>query len=476
MKILLATTPQPGMRKNKGTKLVRGLLPPLGLAYIAAVLEDKGHIVNIIDSPFLGYDIEDVVDYAGSFKPDIFGISAITPSAERSFKLARDFKKHFPATTVVLGGPHPTCFPEETINAAPDIDVIVIGEGEYIMLDLVTALSQGGNLSGVNGIYYRENNNIVKNEPCHEAVDLDKLPFPSRHLLDIKRYAPEPFENKLLPCTDLIASRGCTYAKCTFCHRAGRMKRRYRIQSPQKTIEEIRHLVKKYDLKELVFYDDDLLSNKRWVIEFCNLLLKEPYRLNWSFRGRCSTASFDVLKLAKKAGCWSVTYGFESGNQDLLDNIKKGITLDESRRVAEWAHKLDLELVGTFMLALPGETPEKAKKTIDFAIELDCTYAAFIPTHPFIGTELYEDAMKKGKFIDKPYSEKMQATRFVPRVSYIPDGYNDAKEIEDICREAYIRFYLRPSYIFKHLRKIKDINNIRRYYSGFRFIIGLIYN
>jgi radical SAM superfamily enzyme YgiQ (UPF0313 family) len=252
------------------------------------------------------------------------------------------------------------------------------------------------------------------------------------------------------------------------------MKRVYRTQSPQKTIEEIRILVREYGIREIVFFDDDLLSNKKWVMDFCKLLLNEPYKINWSFRGRCDTATYEALKTAKEAGCWSVSFGFESGNQDLLDNIKKGITLEQNKRVAEWMHKLELELVGTFMLGLPGETPEKGEKTIDFAIELDCTYAAFIPTHPFIGTELYDDAVKKGKIIDTLYSNRMQGTRFIPKISYIPDGYESRSQLEELCKKAYRKFYLRPNYILKHIRRIKGINDIKRYYEGIRLLLGII--
>jgi radical SAM superfamily enzyme YgiQ (UPF0313 family) len=465
------------MLKNKKAKIVRGLLPPLGLGYLASVLEKNGYSVRIIDSPVLGYDEADIIDYADKFRPAVLGISVLTPVAEQAYKLARDFKFRFPETKIILGGAHPTCFPEESINRDKAIDAIVIGEGEYIMLEFVNALAKGDDFSHIQGIYYRnKNGKIIKNPRSEKDIDLETLLPPARHLYPLLRYVPEPFENKKLPATNIIVSRGCAYARCTFCYRSGRMKRKYRIQSPQKTIEEIRYLVKEYRIKEVVFYDDDLISNKNWLIEFCNLLLKEPYGLSWSCRGRCNTTDYETLKAVREAGCWSVCYGFESGNQDLLDNVKKGITLDQSRQVAEWTHKLNLELVGTFMLGLPGETPAKGEKTIDFAIELDCTYAAFIPTHPFIGTELYTDAISMGKFVDTPYSEKMQVTRFIPKISYLPDGYENIQQLSELCKRAYRKFYLRPSYILKHFKKIHNLQDIKRYLDGICFILGLLGN
>jgi len=172
MKILLVTTPQLGMKKNRKAKIVRGLLPPLGLAYIAGVLEDNGHLVKILDAPFLGYDDRDIITYAENFNPDILGISIVTPASGEAFKLARSFKKRLPDKKIVLGGPHPTCFPEETINAASEIDVVVAGEGEYVMLELVTAFSSDQDISGIKGIYRRESGRVIKNESilAHQSI------------------------------------------------------------------------------------------------------------------------------------------------------------------------------------------------------------------------------------------------------------------------------------------------------------------
>ena len=455
MNILLVTPSQQSELKNRNLKIVRGLLPPLGIGYIAAVLENAGHVVKIIDAQVMGYDYNDIIQCADAFGPDILGISVVTTVVSEAYELARNFKRKFSAVKVVLGGAHPTCFPEETMALGPEIDAAVIGEGEYIMLDLVNALTRGQGLAEIRGIYYRNTNGeIIKNLPSEKEVDLETLPFPARHLYPFSRYSSSSFEKRLFPATSLFASRGCDYARCTFCCRSGKMKRKYRTQSPAKTIEEIRFLVKVYGMKTIIFYDDDLFSNEVWLEDFCRLMLREPYRIIWSCWGRSDTIKFELLKLAKAAGCWCVTCGFESGNQDLLDSIKKGITLEQSRRVADWMHQLDLEFMGSFMLGLPGETPEKGKRTIDFAIELDCTHAQFAPTQPLIGTQLYEDALKSGKFVSQAPSvsnsrfPKRKAVRVevMPGVSYVPNGYKDAYEIEHLCWLGYRRFYLRPKY------------------------------
>ncbi len=476
MKILLVTPPQVNKfkhRKKNKDSLKIGFLPPLGIGYLAAVLEKEGYRVKIIDAPVFDYDYSDIVNDALEFKPDIIGISALTPTAAYAYKLAKHLKQNLPNVPIVMGGAHPIIFPEETINMGPEIDAVVSGEGEYIMLDLVRHVEKRLPIHDVKGIYYKKDGKVIKTEPADEIEDLDTIPFPARHLYAVNQYAPEPFENKRLPSTNIIVSRGCTYAKCTFCYRSGKLKRKYRTQSPQRSIQEIKGLVDKYGIRELVFYDDDLFSNKKWMREFLELLEKAKLDIVWSIRGRSSTTSYELLKKSKELGCWNIEYGFESGDQDLLDNIKKGITLEQTRKVAKWANELGIDVVGTFMLALPGETPEKGMQTIKFAIELDCAYAAFIPTHPFKGTQLYDDCQKVGKLVDDPYSEAMVGTRFIPKISYIPDGYKSADEIVKMCRRAYREFYFRPKFILKHLRRIRNFNDIRRYWEGIKLAFGL---
>jgi len=477
MKILLITPPffKSNNKRIRMNCVRRGFLPPLGVGYLAAVLIQNGHLVKIIDSQVMGYDVDKVIGEIGRYEPDAIGISFLTPQEDNAYRLIQEVKKYFKGIPVIVGGAHPSCFPRATMERCKEIDILVAGEGEYIMLDIIRCLEKGGALKDVKGIYCRDKSGeILKTPEDSQTIDLDALPFPARHLYNLTSYAPESFENKRLPSTNLIVSRGCTYAKCTFCYRSGILKRQYRIQSAEKTLNEIRYLVKNFGIKEFIFYDDDLSSNKKWLTKFLSLLKKEKISISWSFRGRSDTVDIDILQEAKETGCFSIAFGFESGNQDLLDNIKKGITLEQSRRAASLANSVGLEVVGTFMLGLPGETPKKAEKTIDFAIELDCTYAAFIPTHPFVGTELYDQCQKRGEIVEVPYSDKeMRHTRYIPRVTYIPSGYKNKKELQDMVTNAYRRFYLRPDYFCKHIRKIKKFEDMKRYWEGVTFLLGL---
>ena len=475
MKILLTTPPQPQKKaaKSKKNVLKRGLLPALGIGFIAGVLERDGHKVHIIDSPVFDYDLEDIFSEIKSFAPDVVGISTMTPTADNATHIAERVHKEMPGTTVIMGGSHPTCYPLETIKSSPAIDAVVVGEGEMAVSEIVKRIENDKGFDNIPGVLYRTTDNEIKQTEEALPIDLNEIPFPSRHLYPILNYAPEPYENKRLPSTNIIVSRGCTWAKCTFCHRSGKMKRLYRYQSPEKTIEEIKLLINKFGIRELVFYDDDLFGNKKWVNKFCDLMQKEHFDLIWSCRSRVDTASYELLKKAKEVGLWSIFYGFESGNQDLLDKIKKGATLEQGRQAAKWCHSLGIEIVGSFMLALPGEDMQKGLKTIEFAKELDCDYASFIPTHPFIGTELYQQCLDDGKIIENPYDEKMEATRFIPRITYVPDGYESKDQIEQLIKNAYKGFYFRPSYFWKHLKKMKNMEDIKKYFNGFLFILGL---
>ena len=493
LKILLLTPPQPGLlrRRNQqplvlpavwpsattgpATGLKRGLLPPLGVAYIAAVLERAGHAVRLLDAPALDLGFTDLVREALEFKPSWIGISAMSPTSLCAFRLARELKAALPDVPIILGGTHAICQPAQALNDCPAIDWAATGEAEATVVKLSARLSAGRPVAGVPGLAFRAAGGQVDlGAPAEPVLDLDALPFPARRHYPIRRYAPEPYENLRLPATNIIAARGCTWSRCAFCERAGPMKRPYRIQSPRRTLEEIRGLVADHGIRELVFYDDDLMSNARWIREFSELLLAERLDLVWSCRAIPNgSIRPDVLRLARRAGLWALFFGFESADQGLLDAVRKGIKVERSLQVARWCHELDIRIIGSFIIALPGETPELGRRTIEFAKKLDCDYAAFIPLHPFAGTPLHREALAQGRLIADSYGADMNATRYVPRATYVPDGYASREEVEAMVRRAYRRFYFRPSYFLKHVKRLRSFTDLKRYLEGLEFVINL---
>lgn len=466
MNIALIASPFNLFKQGYGTKfnIKAGHLMPLGMAYLGAVLESKGHKVKIIDASPLGFDVEDIIIILKDIKADIVGISVFTATAPVTEDLIVAIRKVFD-TPIILGGPHITCFPSESLENYRAADCIVIGEGEQTIAELIDVFHEKEKWNTVNGIGFRDSDgNIVLTAPRQYINDLDSLPLPARHLYDSSLYCALPNQYKRKPNTVMLTSRGCPF-KCTFCFQGGKFGPKFRRHSVDRVIYEIKKLQQEYNIKEITFWDDIFTLNKKWVYEFCERLSKERINIVWTCLGRINTMTKNLLIKMANAGCWSIFYGIETGNQDLLDTVNKGFTLDECRRVVKWTHEAGIETRGSFMLALPGETPEMALKTIDFAIELDLTYAQFLPTYPEPGTVLYEKAVAKGKFIK--YEGRTKA-------AYVPDGYRSPDEVEEMIRLAYRSFYLRPAYFTKHLKKIKNIEDISRYYNGFKFVLGLI--
>jgi radical SAM superfamily enzyme YgiQ (UPF0313 family) len=460
------------VRKTSSARI--GILPPLGLGYIAAVLQQAGHQVCIIDTR-IDPITPDVEEQIRRFAPGIVGISIFVISELEGYRLAERMKKVLPHVPVVMGGPHVTYFPKAPLERCASVDMTVQGEGEYIMRDLVQALEVGDDYREVKNVYYRQDNGSIKHTGGLESVpDIEGLPLPSRELFNLNRYAPEVYEFTTLPATNILATRGCAYGQCTFCFESGKFRTKYRYRSADNLIAEVEMLRDKYGIQEIVFNDDDLLSNGKLLMEFSRLAIERKLGMRWSCWGRVTPCTKNLLDTIAKAGCWLVSFGIESGNQDLLDRLQKGMTLEKCRQVVKWCQEAGLEVMGTFMLALPGETPEKAERTIDFAIELDLTYAAFIPTHPLFGTPLFETCIEEGKMVKSPYLNRPVETRYLPRISYVPDGYEDQDAIERILRRAYRRFYFRPKYVAKHLRKLASLTSMRRYYLGLQFALSLM--
>lgn len=469
MKILLLTPPFNLMKKGYGSKrkLRAGFFPPLALGYLAAPLVRKGYQVKIIDSSPLNYENEDIKQEIDKFKPNLIGISAVTAAAEEAYSLINFLKKYFVDLPIVLGGPHVNCFPDLVFQEAPQLDMIVCGEGERIFEQIVDYYNDHKKLPiETAGTWLRLKDGIIKKNPPAEAVmNLDEILPPSHQLYDYHLYRPLPLQYKKLPVANLLTSRGCPWGRCTFCFEAGRASQKYRRHSPERVVDEIKFLIKTQKIKEVAFWDDNFLVNENWINEFCDLLDRENIKIPWSAYARVNTISEAMLEKAVQSGLWNIFYGIESGNQDLLDRIKKGITLEQIRRAIEWSNQLKIDSRGSFILALPGETPAKALKTIEFACEVDFTYVQFLPLHPEWGTNLYEDALKSGRIVP------MYKGRTTP--TYIPDGYKDAEEVKKMLHLAYQKFYFRPKYIWKHFKRLRDINKLKQYFDALMYIISV---
>lgn len=437
------------------------LQQPLGLAYIAAILEKAGYDVKIVDAPALKLNLYQTVKVVAGLAPDVVGLTSTTPNFSRCVYLAKNLKKIFDVP-IVIGGAHPTALPVETL-AYNCFDIVVLGEGEYTMLELVEHLESGRTLTEVNGIAFRERGKVVKTSPRPYIEDLDRLPFPARHLLPpLRCYRPTPSAYRSLPQATLITSRGCPYS-CIFCDRSV-FGNRYRARSAANVVDEIEEVVRRYGAKEVRFWDDTFNIDRKRVLAICSEIRRRKLDVDWSCLCRANLVDEMMLHEMARAGCWQIDYGIESGSSELLRRIGKGLTLEQIRSAVEKTKAAGIKVRGFFMLGLPGETEETLNQTIEFAKTLKLDVAIFHITVPFPGTDLYLAAVASGEI-----SSSLNYQHFLifgsEELPYVPKGLS--KEIILRYRsKAYKSFYLRPNYILGQLAAVRSVRDFYRYVYG----------
>ena len=455
---------------------IGGYVPPLGILSLAAYLRVHGYNVAVIDSLINCWDVEQTASVVIERSPKIVGFSAITPIYHRAVNCANIIKKKSPNQLIVLGGHHASVMCEDIIKKDRCFDIVAFGEGELTMLELIECyrskdfncfefIKDYDTLRKIKGIAFRQKDGIIINDKRELIQDVDELPLPARDLVPIEKYIPLPNQYKLLPSVHMVVIRGCPY-KCAFCSNNSVFGRKIRARSPEKVIYEIKCLKEKYDVKEISFWDDMMTSNKRWLVELCDLMIQNELGITWTCYSRVDTVTKELLLKMKKAGCWNIFFGFESGVQDLLENINKGITLEQIQNASRWCKEVGIEIRASFMLALPGETPELAQKTIDFAKKLNPEYAQFCITTPYPGTKLYDEAEKWGRL-------SLDYSKFnIWEPVFIPYGYKDKDQINKLEKKATFEFYFRPIIVINLLKKLKSWEDIKRYYKGFKMALG----
>ncbi len=443
MKVLLALPPD--VHHLEIYRVAGMSAPPLGLAYIAAVLECAGHKVSIIDSPTLRVTKKQFVELVREFKPDIVGISLQTPLAPKGYEIAKELKREFPELILVAGGPHATYMVDEALSNG--FDVVVRFEGEYTMLDLVNTIEKHGfreeALKGVKGIAFRDREGRIVETPRRGYIEnLDELPFPARHLLPMDRYT---VLGKSIRAAHVMASRGCPYG-CIFCSTSYFWGRRIRIRSAKNVADEIELLVERYGAKYVIFTDDELTGCRRFVYELIKELKERKLDVVFTCGARVDHMDREFMKFLVDNGCVGLYFGVESGTQRTLDLIGKRITLDQARKVFAWAKELKAFAVASFIIGFPWETADDVRKTIDFSIELDPAYAQFTVATPYPGTPLFHYAIQHNLIEDWNW-EHYTTVRPVMRGFYL-----DLKTIARLLQEAYTRFYARWSFLVRELK------------------------
>jgi radical SAM superfamily enzyme YgiQ (UPF0313 family) len=460
-----------------------GDLPPLGISYIGAYLREKGFGVAVLDACALGMTFDEVVAAIRERDPKCIGFSATTFALPTTVRLAQRIRREFPDKLIVLGGAHANAVPEHPMEHYDCFDVVAYGEGEAtaeVLLRRLRAcgwsraafLADAGALASLEGIVFRKDGKPVKTAPRPVIADLDTLPLPARDLLPVEKYIPLPNQYKRTPLAHMVVIRGCPYI-CTFCDQA---YTRARTTSPKRAVEEMESLVKTYGVREISFWDDTMTYNKKWMGEFCDRLVAAKLDVIWSCYAAMKTVDLPTLQMMKKAGCWNIFYGIETGHPELMKNIqadRKNKDADYIRQVIAWTKQVGIEVRGSFMIALPGETPAMAEENIRFAIELDPEYAQFSITTPYPGTQLYNE-IKQGKW------GKMTTDDFAEfqgwNVVFLPEGYRSKEEVWAMEQKAFRSFYFRPKYILKKLLELRSLEDIKRYFKGVVLLLnGFVY-
>jgi radical SAM superfamily enzyme YgiQ (UPF0313 family) len=470
-KVLLINPPfeqeEESVGRSKSVRKVLNIIPPLGITYIAAILERAGIEVKIIDCA-VGISFDDLFKMILGEHSDVIGITSTTPAFVNARKIASFVREKRPEVKILIGGAHVSALPDETMKT--DLfDIGVIGEGEKTIEHLFKNFKNREfvGLDGIRGICYKNKEEMCKNENQGFISDLDSIPLPARHLLPHpKYYQPTPASCRRVPYAVMITSRGCP-TQCTFCDRKV-FGERYRMRSVPNIFLEIEEMVSKYGVREIRFFDDTFTVNKKRIYDVCNEFERRKLNLTWTCLSKVSNVDGPLLKRMKRAGCWQVLYGFESGDDRMLKLLKKGNTVEKNTRAIRLTKEAGLEVRGDFIVGTPGETYESLEKTVQFAIDMKLDYAHFNKFVPLPGTELYRKLTAEGHVFDFTKSTILDHSQ----IYYTPEGL-DNDTFSKFLDKANKRFYLRLSYILKRLFSIRTICQLKGQISGFSAIKDL---
>lgn len=356
--------------------------PPLGIGYLIAVAKRHGLNAGFMDMGAAQFAVEDLLEYIGRTGPKLVGFTAYTIQIKSAAFIAKQIKKRYPGLAVCVGGVHATVTPRETLEEFESFDFAVCGEAELLLPELLERLDRGTSLSGVPGVVTRETQDFSR-----QAIqNLDELPFPAWEDFDLSDY-PGCYPHRTNLELPMTTSRGCPYS-CVFCVRAFGQRRRFR--SVQSVLGEIERNVEDFGCESICFVDETFMFDLKWCNELFEQMIKRGLnrKITWSCSTRVNNVSPELFSLMRKAGCYYVFFGLESGDDAILKTIKKRITIDQIRKAVRWAKEAGLVCVGSFIIGLPGETGETVNKNIELAKELDLYSITFPIAVPFPGTEL----------------------------------------------------------------------------------------
>lgn len=439
---------------------------PLGTLYVAASLLQEGHDVRFLNGAFLSHD--QIMTELVAFKPDVVGLYSTTFGWTKAMFTASAIRKGGIQThpCIVAGGPYPVAVQEKCLEDCRDIDAVITGEGEITMTEMLRRISGQKSLHGVEGLVFRDGGIIVKNPPRPLIEDVDSIPFPARELLgDAMDYIPPPATYKRKPVAVIMTARGCS-RRCIFCFQIDKHRKKgIRFRSVENVMKEI-ELCLSQGYREIKFIDDTLAADYDRAMRIALEIKKRKLDFTWFASACVHQVDKPLLQAFRDAGCWAILFGAESGVQKNLNTIRKGITLDQTRRAVKTAQEAGLTVYTPFIFGIPGETFEDGLKTIEFACELNPDIANFHALTPFPGTELYDNIDKYGTISGDLTNYTYQGAAFVPHTM-------TREEIGRLRQIAFKRFYSRPGFIVKRILTMRTVNDLKATVKGAKSMFWL---
>jgi len=440
--------------------------PPVGLAYLASVLEQHGCEIRVIDAQAEKLSPKAVVRLIAQQAPDLVGVTVTTPMLPTSLEIARGVRGSCPSAVLVAGGPHATVCPDDLLGDGA-FHYVVRGEGESTLGELVEALLSNGDTTAIAGLSSRRDETVVHNPDRPLLPRIDELPYPDWSLFPLKRYSSFVRRNDY--CLPILTSRGCPFG-CTFCYK-GVFGRQLRMRTPEDVVDEWQSLVERYSAREIAVIDDVFTCDTERVIRICNLLVERDLDgIPWSTTNgiRVDRVSPELFQAMRRAGCYRVYFGIESGAPEILKSLNKGVTLEQVRYAVRLAKEAGLEVGGYFMLGNVGETDAEMDATIDLALELGFDYAQFSIATPYPGTRLYETIRQDGKMLISSWEELATFSRLVFTIGDVTPNIVARK-----FRKAIWRFYFRPRFILRQAGELWRWTGLRHRFLGAVVVIKL---
>ena len=435
--------------------MLGGATPPMSLLYISSYIKALGnHETRFVDGFFVKG--EQWIQALLSFEPDLIGLWSTQFSWERTKRVARELKEQGkPGLKVMVGGTFINASGAVLLEdpEADGIDYLVVGEGEDAVLELCQALGGERGLGTIKGLVWRQDGEVMANETRPWRRDLDSLPFPDYDLLDLGDYAPAIGSYKCLPSVNLMTVRGCA-----FCHAANSLRER----SLDNVLEEIKWLQGRFGVRHLLLFDETFTFYRERVIEFCRRLEEERIKVRWTCNSRVDTIDPELIKIMKRAGCWRLQFGAESGVQKQLDTLYKQVTPEDNRRAVVMTKRGGLDVFASFMLGIPGETYEEGLQTIKFAKSLPLDYCNFLNFMPLAGTPFYKDLDRYGTLSGPTAFHLM---------SFVPHSMT-REQLADLMVRGPKEYYFRPSYLIKRFLAQRSLEDVKRNMRGFFAFIG----